>query len=127
MPLIDGGFFCTGRKINYNRLVAFRVSTQQQCSRTELSIAESRNGFAQKRSHQLKITPKELKSTQNGSKSAQNVQNRVGSSKISRALFIPDDPDKELLDQTSPMVSIPLESYGLFLRNFGSPRFKSQK
>ena len=36
--------------------------------------------------NQLKMTPKQLKSTQNGSKSAKNAQNRVGSSKFSRTL-----------------------------------------
>ena len=42
--------------------------------------------------NQLKMTPKQLKSTQNGSKSAKNAQNRVGSSKFSRALSTTQPP-----------------------------------
>ena len=36
--------------------------------------------------NQLKMTPKQLKSTQNGSKSAKNAQNRVGNPEFSRKL-----------------------------------------
>ena len=38
--------------------------------------------------NQLKMTPKQLKSTQNGSKSAKNAQNRVGNPEFSRPLTV---------------------------------------
>ena len=66
----------------------FSYLQRPQISGRELSFPTRKIAMALPKNvqNQLKMTSKQLKSTQNGSKSAKNAQNRVGSSKFSRTL-----------------------------------------